>query len=459
MNNRWITTLRQFLQSIQGTIHLENPWTIPKIRDKDRHLMEDFLNAQLTTKELQIINNCRLHLQVTTLAEITDHTGTRILPEATLSGNKIPTLQRTSESKFNWPKQPAPGKSAWALWTKTIKNQYIKPGMSTQLKTPLGLWTPQANEVRKWYTTYDPDTKIVFVHGPHQPPTKFPIQSTTRTHNYYEQAQPTNVPSADLHPITIESQRSGFRTTTESHPIPHHPAPQITNVPTNLQARIKQSLPKYAPELWHQCTKNTDTNDSDLAEYITGKKGQIFLVSDTSLNTQQRSAFSWTIATETTELWTGGGTSPSTQHDAFSGRSEGYGILAAITFLEHYINATGLIPPNQSPPITGFCDNNGLVQQVTKMQTDRIPNPAQTIANGYDLTNEIYQTIQHLPIPLTLQHVKEHQDSKNFGLFNRDATLNIEADKLAKETLETYQTGPVIFHIPGSQGVCYTGKQ
>jgi len=31
MNNRWITNLRQFLQSIQGTIHLENPWTIPKI--------------------------------------------------------------------------------------------------------------------------------------------------------------------------------------------------------------------------------------------------------------------------------------------------------------------------------------------------------------------------------------------------------------------------------------------
>jgi len=31
MNSCWISTLRHFLQTIQGTIHLKNPWTIPKI--------------------------------------------------------------------------------------------------------------------------------------------------------------------------------------------------------------------------------------------------------------------------------------------------------------------------------------------------------------------------------------------------------------------------------------------
>jgi len=35
--------------------------------------------------------------------------------------------------------------------------------------------------------------------------------------------------------------------------------------------------------------------------------------------------------------------------------------------------------------------------------------------------------------------------------------LNIEADKLAKEKLAMYRTGPARFHIPGSQGVCYAG--
>jgi len=32
--------------------------------------------------------------------------------------------------------------------------------------------------------------------------------------------------------------------------------------------------------------------------------------------------------------------------------------------------------------------------------------------------------------PIDLQHVKGHQDSKNFRPYKRDATLNIEADKL-----------------------------
>jgi len=125
MNSCWISTLRHFLQTIQGTIHLENPWTIPKIRHQDRHLMEDFLAAPLTTKELRTINNCRLHLQVTALAEISDHTGTTILTKAILQGNTLPSLQKTSTSKFNWPTQPAPGKSAWKLWTKTIQNLYV----------------------------------------------------------------------------------------------------------------------------------------------------------------------------------------------------------------------------------------------------------------------------------------------------------------------------------------------
>jgi len=67
--------------------------------------------------------------------------------------------------------------------------------------------------------------------------------------------------------------------------------------------------------------------------------------------------------------------------------------------------------------------------------------------------------MKHWGEKINLQHVKGHQDSKNFGPFTRDTMLNIEADKLAKEKLETYRTGPTIFHIPGSQGVCYVGKQ
>jgi len=60
-------------------------------------------------------------------------------------------------------------------------------------------------------------------------------------------------------------------------------------------------------------------------------------------------------------------------------------------------------------------------------------------------------------LTVQLHHVKGHQDSKHFGPHTRDASLNIEADGLAKKKLEDYKPGPKNFHIPWSQGVCYTG--
>jgi len=58
-----------------------------------------------------------------------------------------------------------------------------------------------------------------------------------------------------------------------------------------------------------------------------------------------------------------------------------------------------------------------------------------------------------------LQHVKGHQDSKCFGPFTRDATLNIKADQLARGKLDTYTPVTSNFHIPWSQGACYTGNR
>jgi len=79
MPDRWLNNLRHFLHSIGGTIELENKWTIPKLRENDRHLMSDFLNANLPQRDLTKLNNCRLYLQVTTLAKIAGHTGTKLL--------------------------------------------------------------------------------------------------------------------------------------------------------------------------------------------------------------------------------------------------------------------------------------------------------------------------------------------------------------------------------------------
>jgi len=73
---------QRVLHSIEGKIVLENPWTIPKLQQYDTHIMDEFLQANVSPKDLQTLNNCRMYLQVTTLAEIATHNGTQILANA-----------------------------------------------------------------------------------------------------------------------------------------------------------------------------------------------------------------------------------------------------------------------------------------------------------------------------------------------------------------------------------------
>ncbi len=56
--HRWISNLREFLHSIDRIIVLENPWTIPKLHQHDTHIMHNLLQANLSLKDLQTLNNC-----------------------------------------------------------------------------------------------------------------------------------------------------------------------------------------------------------------------------------------------------------------------------------------------------------------------------------------------------------------------------------------------------------------
>jgi len=94
----------------------------------------------------------------------------------------------------------------------------------------------------------------------------------------------------------------------------------------------------------------------------------IKIVSNTFFNAQERGAFHWIITTNQIELWHGSGTIPGTQCNNHSGRAEGVGLLAALTFLEKYIIAMQIIPPANSRPIDGYCDNLGVIQQISYLQ-------------------------------------------------------------------------------------------
>jgi len=61
------------------------------------------------------------------------------------------------------------------------------------------------------------------------------------------------------------------------------------------------------------------------------------------------------------------------------------------------------------------------------------------ITNDYDLAQEIFTATQRIPIPITLHHIKGHQDEKQLITeLPHKAQLNIICNEKACEALENY---------------------
>ena len=77
LEGEWFISIREFLHSVNATIKIDGVWTPQLEREYDRCLMDIFAN-DITTTELVRINRCRIYLQATTIADITDAEGTKI---------------------------------------------------------------------------------------------------------------------------------------------------------------------------------------------------------------------------------------------------------------------------------------------------------------------------------------------------------------------------------------------
>jgi hypothetical protein len=118
----WIPQIRDFLHHIQGKIIGASP--IPRIfRVNDSYIMDSPSLREKSYRERMLIHRCRLFLQVETLSDIVDMTGTRILEQW-----KTDHTPKPSASNKKWPLQANPGKEAWKTWkhffTRSIRVWY-----------------------------------------------------------------------------------------------------------------------------------------------------------------------------------------------------------------------------------------------------------------------------------------------------------------------------------------------
>jgi len=142
--DKWISWIRQTMHSHNIKI-IYNVWTYKPLQTNNVHIMETLMDTGLKTDHLEQLNTCHMHLQVTMLVEITDHTGTRLIPHAFSNQTKSqPTgLSTVSHSLLAWPNVHNPSPSSWKLWTKTIHTIYTSSTTGDKLHHPLGEWTPE----------------------------------------------------------------------------------------------------------------------------------------------------------------------------------------------------------------------------------------------------------------------------------------------------------------------------
>jgi len=341
MPHWWINNVQEYLHKIEGTIKLKSPWTILPFRTNDHYLMTDFLSANLLEKTLQTLNNCWMYLKVTTLVELSDHTGRHLLPTACLQGKIVPDLQTISISLFTWPNQEQPHLPAWRLWTKILKQIYTKPGIPYLLKTPLGPWTHHAPTQRQWHTMLDPITRqLLNQSNPQALTTAPPTTMSTRSYTYTQQLLTTAPTYHFIAPVTPQTHKNITRINLPVNPFPSPPLLTTTPLTNELTTTITQSLPNYDIQLWQSNQHNPTHSRLEMAQQFQTATTPFYLISNASLNHNQHSAFAWIIANSNQELWRGEGTVPGATKDTHSGCLEGFGILAAIIFLDRYLRAT-----------------------------------------------------------------------------------------------------------------------
>jgi hypothetical protein len=154
----WLLNVWEFLISIHGTIHLERAWKFELQCTNNVFLMDSFMMhvPHFPPKTLKCLNACCIFLQVITLADITDRSGTHILPSS-LQGIRY----NDRPSYYMWLHQIRPSLEAWRTWHKTLCTQFFAwPVNQTDCRDPLESGNTMDLSIRSGHTllTYPPTT-------------------------------------------------------------------------------------------------------------------------------------------------------------------------------------------------------------------------------------------------------------------------------------------------------------
>ncbi len=166
----------------------------------------------------------------------------------------------------------------------------------------------------------------------------------------------------------------------------------LTAAPDDLLIRLCTALTTWAEPLWH-CIHSLQHLKALISDIRSNH--HIVICSDASVDAGKHSCCAWTIHTQA-DLWLGKGIVPGTTDNTYSGRSEAFGILLALMFLDHYYKLFPGPVPTDPIPITVYCDSKSMIMHIKNHIAALVIFPNQTIADDYDVYNLITHMVAQL---------------------------------------------------------------
>jgi ribonuclease HI len=417
---------------MQAKVCIKNLWKTTLLCDGDYVLMDRILNLQITHRELTTANNWRLYFKISTLSQITNYSGNKILPayfERTQVHNHFP------RERTKWPRQKRPDLDTFRIWKKVLiaATNCSPTGSMTQLgdwhynyaetykattvlhknKEKMAKWCPVSNH---WQVYEHREINYSFIKFQK---TEFEFEDMIDTSQY--------IPVDVTEDNRFYSIASRFLSGITSPPrIRVNPTIYSFHEYLLLDNTWDQQL--FAKVRWYNYQHTGIIQPNDILQVCSDggvRNGTAGFGIVLSINNNSIMSTMMQLREEYGEFT--------------SYRSEAYGMLGALTLYHKMQEYTAIKVGNRQPiTVTIYSDSESLVDVVNNQCWKKFTRRFHYSADA-DVIKEIVLLIRsirsHQEIVL-IRHVKGHQDRFANTNLSYAATLNIEADSLATTSLD-----------------------
>jgi len=424
----WLSSLRQYLQDVEGQLELESTFVTPLQRQGDAFLMDVAIRSKkFKPIHLRRLNYCRLYLNVLLVSDITNANGTELDPETYQgSPSEVTTKHRVNQQR--------PNSKSWIQWRRLM---YILADGSKQhrLRMPLGKWlVPAVTMRKKWRNLYDSRSKKLF----YRTPLGYTQHSKLRTDYDKDPDQDIINPVIPAHAVPVDTVERQYTWSIKRGWKQHTLVDTCENpVATTVSEKVNTL------DVWErQLLEHLDVTDpTENSIWFALTNTPCYIATDGSAPTGKGS-FAWVISTNEGEILAECH-GPVFGAKISSYRAEAYGILSVLRFLLHLhqLRRSANCEADALLSHVLVCDNRSIILRIKELQQWTRIYPNATMESEWDVLAEIRATLQHFDLhsqPI-FQHIKGHQDRlRPLADLSLEARLNCKADKLAETYLQSF---------------------